>query len=810
MSEILRGILHIARRFKLATAFNLIGLVVAIATCYLLMTQILYHTTYNRHIEDVNKLYRMETDWLYADWKFSDHTCRPFAEILGSMPQVESYSLFAIPLNEMNVFPFERGDSTIFMPYTVGNNTAINTLTSRKVDGDISWTDSDQDGYIIPKSKAIEYFGTPYAADSDFIYHDVDTKELRKLHVRGVYEDFPENSELLNYVYGNLRDYYSTKEDAFSFDLKCIVKFKTVPEDLDAFSAKLKQAIVDSVVQKHELYFSDERDFMDSQKRISETAIKFTPLKYSYFEHSTYNTTGEKGYLSMLVILELACLIVAIIAAINFLNFTLAESPMRVRNLNTRRVLGAARGTLRLRMVAECVVTSVFASLVALAICHFLSLWPWASQMFVGSISLADHWLLAISLIAVAAMIGVAAGTYPARFATSFPLAMAVNGNFGLTPQGMHLRTALVCLQLTISLLMVIYIGILIVQSLFIFSSSYGYDKDRILVTELPPYSFSKDTLRQELTQLEGIDGISFSKRILGQDDGGETLWSSYNDKPFRYNSITTDSIFPQTLGIKIIEGRDFNNSDSATIIMNKSARDEWKWVKLGHTNISISAQPGDSAIVVGVCENFRYGTTRISNQKPFLIILNKADPELYSLNVRLNPDANRDSIKAQAARVLKKHFNNIELELTDFNKTLSGTSYDNEFRFFNQTYFISIICLIITLIGVFCLTMFETEYRRKEIGIRKVAGATSGEIIMMFCRHYIKLLLISFVIAAPLAYIFGNLTLEHFAQRAPTRWWLWVFPLGLAIVGAVTLTTVVLQSWRTARENPVNSIRTE
>jgi len=135
-------------------------------------------------------------------------------------------------------------------------------------------------------------------------------------------------------------------------------------------------------------------------------------------------------------------------------------------------------------------------------------------------------------------------------------------------------------------------------------------------------------------------------------------------------------------------------------------------------------------------------------------------------------------------------------------------STYEKEFRFVNQMVTISIICIILTLIGVFCLTIFETEYRRKEIGIRKVSGATTGDIVLMFCRRYTWLLLISFAIAAPLAYYSGRLTLAYFAEHTRIHWW--IFPVALVAVGIITLGTVAFQSWRAARENPVNNLKTE
>jgi putative ABC transport system permease protein len=133
---------------------------------------------------------------------------------------------------------------------------------------------------------------------------------------------------------------------------------------------------------------------------------------------------------------------------------------------------------------------------------------------------------------------------------------------------------------------------------------------------------------------------------------------------------------------------------------------------------------------------------------------------------------------------------------------------YQEEFRFIHQVLLFSVICLIITLIGVFCLTLFETEYRRKEIGIRKVFGSTEEAILLLLSRRYAILLLLSFLIAAPIGWYLGHEWLQSFTERTPIYWWL--FPLALAAVSFITLATVCIQGWRAATENPVNSIKTE
>jgi putative ABC transport system permease protein len=133
---------------------------------------------------------------------------------------------------------------------------------------------------------------------------------------------------------------------------------------------------------------------------------------------------------------------------------------------------------------------------------------------------------------------------------------------------------------------------------------------------------------------------------------------------------------------------------------------------------------------------------------------------------------------------------------------------YQEEFRFMRQVLVFSVICLIITLIGVFCMTMFETEYRRKEIGIRKIMGSTSGQVINLLLSHYLWLTLAAFLVAAPVAYAIGSRWLQNFTERTPIHWWL--FPLAFVGVGAVTLGTVALQSWRAANANPIDSIKSE
>lgn len=805
MKEIINNIIYMARRFRLATTFNMIGLIAAYALFYLLMTQLIYQVTYNHRIDDYENIYRLETDYVYSEWAYSDMVCRPFADALKPLPEVESYSLFQYAAVGDDLFDFKKDSTIIELPFTIGNKAVVSTLTKRKLSGSITFTDNDTYDIIIPKSVALQYFDSIDVAGKEMtLCYD---GEDYLYTVRGVYDDFPENCEFHNRIYSFMGTQFA---DDINSLFKCYVKFNRVPDDMDAFCEKLKQSILVNLEAKKGEY-EDVQEFNDLKQNFKETRFKLTPIGKTYFEHTTYTTDdGAKGYNGNFLILALGCLFVIFIATINFLNFTLAESPMRVRGINTRIVLGAPRRSLRLRLIAECITVSVIACIMALLLCQFLSHLPALGVLLEGNTSVVNHKLLALALLGLSAIVGVFAGFYPAVFATSFPPAIALKSSFGLTPQGVKLRTILVCVQLFLSLLMSIYIGILLLQNYHIFNSEYGFDTDHILSTPIP-YEIDnevKQQLCQELNKLDGVDNVSMADTPLGSTDGHNLLRTDIKNHRFRYRFIVTDHNYLRTMGINVTEGRDFQENDTAAVIVNQTTRKQIPEIKLGTTiSIGIDEEAGDSATVIGVCDNIHYGTMRINSDQVFFIIYKPYYPFHQYVLMRIANDADKTRICQQANELVEHYCGPTNDKVDTFDEMLKKT-YHNEFRFFRQTYLITIICLILTIIGIFCLTMFETEYRRKEIGIRKVAGATTGEIVWMLCRHYGIYIIICFIAAAPIAYLCGKLTINHFADHTPIHWW--IYPLALLLVGGITIGTVVLQSWRAARENPVNSIKTE
>ena len=790
--NIFKNLWYMARRFKVATTLNFIGLTVAFTACYLFLTQVVFNHSYNRGLADSKRIYRVETPSIMENKEWGVNINRAMADELAAMPQIEGMALFD---SWHSIVSFRKDETFYDYKYCNVNDDALVTLAPRLVDGKLGWKDNDRQGIVIPASIAKAYFGTVQAAGR--CMWKMSGKD--SVMVRGVFEDFPENCLALNCIYANRED--ENIDNIFNWNYNCYVKLR---ENVDttgltrlmskALEKKAHQIFIDNGAEEHWEEYQSKHDFF---------SIRLRPVSKTWF--SGVDTLKDKGNRAVDIILQLSCLLVLLVAAINFLNFTLAESPMRIKSLTTRRILGSEVGSLRMGLVAEALTTSLLAYLTAVGVSYLLSQWPYVEELTVGSISLSDHPLLLLALALVAIIVGVASGLYPAWYATSFSPALAMKGSFGLTPQGKKLRISLLCLQFVITSVMVVYIGILYLQSHYIFHSDYGFSKDEVLETTVWELPKKHDALRSELMQLPGVEDVAFSQFVLGSQD--QYMYWGRSDKKHSVNLaiLPVDWHYLHTMGIEVTEGRDFNEHDGDCYIINEAARQQWEWVRMGQPLLE-----GDLP-VVGVCRNVRFSSTRIDNNATpmaFIIMGEKYKDwaQLGMLNVRVKAGMDKRLVRQQVKDICTK-LGAIDPEVKFLDQMLEDT-YQEEFRFIRQVLVFSVICLIITLIGVFCMTMFETEYRRKEIGIRKVMGASTKEILSMLCRRYLWLLAISFVVAVPVAWHIGRQWLMGFAERTPIHWWL--FPLALAVVSMVTLATVIIQSWRTANDNPINSIKSE
>lgn len=333
-----------------------------------------------------------------------------------------------------------------------------------------------------------------------------------------------------------------------------------------------------------------------------ENFIHFTPL-----DEVHYSTVGNKAATSKAAVYLLLCVSVLILltAAVNYMNFSLAETPMRLRSINTQKVLGASTFSLRMYLLLESVLVCVCGFLLSL-------LWLYLLQdtslntLVASDLSLMNHPNLLIALGGMAVCMGLLAGAYPSYYVTSFPPALVLKGSFGLSPKGKMLRTFLVCFQFFVSFMLIISVGIMYLQSRYIQQSDYGYDKEVVLVGAIPyEYLDRREAIVSELSGLSGIEGISISRFVLSSADNYMSWGRGEGERYIQLVCFPVDYRYLSVLGIKITEGRNFKPGDGDVYIFNEAARKKYPWMKVDEP-----ATLGDYP-VVGFCENIRFSSFR-------------------------------------------------------------------------------------------------------------------------------------------------------------------------------------------------------
>ena len=795
----MKSLLYMFRRYRLATLLNLLGLGVAVATFYLFMTQVIYNRTYNHNIHDHEHMYRLEIyGGLFGeDW--GCNICRPFVTLLKEIPQVKDATYISPYINKTDV---KVGNRTINVPLINMGKPGIEFFTGKLLAGS-SKTCGDGHNVIVSRSTAEKMFGTANAAGKTFEGENGDGSKTT-VTVVGVSEDMPDNCTLPNGVYVCENESVMNEYSEWSFNVYMLL-------DDGANPKKVERAIKLAYMRSMGLSEKDEKKF-DKEVNMK---IRITPVDDIYFSGVGPKDRGNRNLVGVLTV---ASVFVLFIAMLNLLNFSLSEIPMRMRGINTRRVMGASVGSLRLKMIMENVMFAFVALLIGILLIVAFQRNESCMKLVSGDIHFASHMVLAAIMAVSALVVGALSAVVPAFYSTSFTPAMVLKGSFGLSPRGRRLRMAIMAVQFCLAFALTIYIGVMSSQSSYIFNSDYGFNKNEVFYTGLSAEAQTKkDAVRAELKKLPFVESVGFAQNAIGTSDGYMGWGRGDNEHHMVLQVLPCDYEYLRTMQLKITEGRDFRESDMKTgaYVLNKAAMAQYKWLVVGD---SIGRQNGgwgsqSNYNIVGVCNNFKLKSMRCDNSNVAVAFVifgpDMADwgDRCGQVFVRVAKNQDKIEAKRRIAEVLNKLDGSQKYEMWFLDDDLQQT-YVEEFRFISQVKLFAIICIIITIIGVFSLTMFETEYRRKEIAIRKVMGSSVGSVVSLFAMRYALPLVVAFVVAAPVGWWLSNSWLQSFAEHTPIHWWL--FPLAFVLVSAVVVITVIIQSWRVATANPVESIKTE
>lgn len=790
MKLILRNLMRIFRRFRTAMILNILGLAVAFTAFMLLMMQWNYDRQFDRNDPNADRIFRIDGQWHAGRAAL---TSGPYGlAFMQSSPHiVGGCLLYALPEDES--FTIEKnGHQEIFKDKLHKVTSGLTKVFHFDlVEGDANALEAS-DKILIPESTARRWFGQAAATG-----RLVKLGDNRAMTIGGVYRDFPGNCSLGNNVYVAVRDNENDLSEWTSFNFAFYIR-------LDQGNTADAQALIDTFEENNQ-------DFLDYQKangKMEMIAIALPDIHT--FKTLLFDTTPRTSPATMFLLFSIA-IVILLIAAINYTNFSTALSPMRIRNVNTQKVFGASQVSLRGALLAEAVTICLGAFLLGVLLLWGLQDYN-LNQLIQADIRPEAH-LPLIGLTALIALaIGLLAGLYPAYYTTSFAPALVLKGSFGLSPKGRMLRNLLMGFQFIASFALVIGALCMFLQNRYAQTTPLGFDKEWLVTSDIDKLvSGKRQVLEERLKQHPEVAGVAFSEMpFYGEMD----LYSSWG-REFKGEAITLDvlvvsSSFPKVIGIPVVEGRDFREEDSQSakgcFIVNRMAQERY------NIQVGDKIEPQE---VIGIVDNFHYTSMR-RGISPLAIytfgkenwITDESVDQLYT-NVYVRMNAGTDP--TTAIQILRTELDALSpgypFDIRPFDEQLELT-YKNEQRLTTLISLFSLLAVLISIAGVFGLVVFDSEYRRKEIGIRRVMGASVGNILLMFNKSYLWILLVCFIIACPIAWYAVDKWLQSFAYRVPSYWW--IFPMALLIVGSVTLLTVTYQNWHAANENPVNSLKSE
>ena len=810
----IKNFITLLKRYTTSSVLNILGMALAFAAVYLIMVQVNYDLSYNKGIPNARNIYRLEHP-NFAEEGYWDITwARQLPDDLcKDIPEIEK-SATITPTGHFNinsVYSRKSDDriDNIELNLCETEHEGLEILGIEVIEGSL---ENVIDHYsLVLKESAAKRFNLSVG---DVLCYGRDANEENATAtVVAICKDTPSPSILDGTDGWGGMSVAQENENPNNWNDPYYIQLADGASP-DAVVEKMKEALLRLLNVEHELYADEET----VEQYIKMATPRLNPLTELYFSSDVSTAYHEVGNrLTTYTFIAIAVLII-LIAMINFVNFFFALIPVRIKAINTYKVFGASTLRLRLNFIIEAVGLVATALAVAALFVELFAETPLVNQLST-SISFSNNWGIALVVVVVAIAAGIVASIYPAFYITRFSPAMVLSG-FQASAPGRRLRYTLVAVQYFISITLIICSLFIHRQREFMLGYDMGFDKENLLVVDKLPAeavfeSFDlenglsqvrRDAFAERLTQNPAIIDVAFANGSLVTPS--RMQWGRNVDgKGIYFNVYPVSWDFLQLMKIDIVDGRDFCSSDETTVngvyIFNEDAARK-VGIKV-HDKI-----PGhrSDADVVGICRDFNYRPMQY-NIEPFAFYIFGKYPwrVCEHLYVRTMAGADIPAVKEYIMQTIAEYAPSApadSYDVTLFDAELEQ-QYQKEEKLSSLITLFTMLSILISVIGVFGLVLFETQYRRKEIGIRRVHGASVASILSMFNIMYLRIVAICSLVAVPVSYLVIDRWMQQFAYRATMA--VWVYLLAIVIVVAITVATVTARAYKAANDNPVDAI---
>ncbi|MBB6005311.1 ABC transporter permease [Arcicella rosea] len=792
-------------RNKVFSAINIVGLALGIATCLVIMLFVYDELSYDRFNEKTDRIFRVVFKASINDGKINEaNVMPPTAQVLkNDYPEVLAATRLRTSGSPEIIYQNKKFKEHDFA--SVDAN-FFDVFTLPLLKGDAKTALREPNTAVITQDFAKKYFG-----DENPIGKVLFIKSWNENYkVTGLIDKVPHNSHFHFDIFGSMAGVKDAQ--AASWMTSGYFTYLVLPEDFDY---KVLEAKLPQVIKKYmgpQIQTAMGMSLSQFLQKGNQLGLFLQPLTSIHFDEGFTGTLEPSGNIQYVYIFGAIAVFMLLIACINFMNLSTAGASKRAKEVGVRKVLGSIKQDLISQFLFESILLSVVALLLSLMLVQ-LSL-PVFNDLAEKDLQLdfLKNPLLLIAFLVFGLLVGVLAGSYPAFFLSSFNPVEVLKGKFKLAGKSISLRSGLVVFQFFISIALIIGTTVVYQQIKFIQSKDLGYAKDQLLIMR-NTWSLGKneEVFRQQILQDPRVLSVTSAGYLpAGPSDSNNSMGYPDSDESqvMRTLEYKIDEQYIPTMGMKVIAGRNFSKdfaTDSTAMIINETAAKAFGWGKnaVGHTITRLKNNDGLKVTysIIGVVKDFHFKSLH-ENITPLLMVSEKT----YGLTIKVK-GKDVEGLLASLKNQWQK-FNVEEPFSYSFMDELFEKTYQSEQKISVILSIFSGLTIFVACLGLFGLATFTAEQRTKEIGVRKVLGASVSQIVTLLSKEFLKLVLIACGFAFPIGYWLMNKWLQDFAYRIEISAWIFVLAGILALF--IALLTISYQAIKAALANPVTSLRTE
>ena len=793
------------QKYKTYAVINMAGLAVGLASCLLIVLYVQDELSYDRFHEKAERIYRIVEDQQLEDRvSHLATTYTPLAPALATeFPAVEA---------AVRLYPYpvlvRYGEAKKFQEdhFVLADSTVFDVFSFRLIRGEAHTALAEPFTVVLTASTARKYFGDADPIGQVLTVRDDDGEN--DYRVTGVMEDVPRTSHIqFDFLasFSSSRIFAPWMHGRDNWFWPPLYTYALLADGADPATL---EAQLPALIEKYM-----------GENSAATHRFALQPLTRIRLFSQRENELTPNSDITYVSIFSVIAFFILLIACINFMNLATAQAAGRAREVGMRKVLGAQRAQLIRQFLSESILLASLAMVLALVLVELLL--PALNAVSGKMLSTASlvHWATPLALMAMVLLVGLLAGSYPAFYLSAF---RPIRSRRGATERGgsaaAALRKGLVVFQFTVSIVLIIGTTIIYRQLDYIQNQRLGFDKEYVVVVPLRDQAdqINNAALKQQWQQIPNVLSVAATSGVPGIRDGLHDFWvfpDNTRRDSLELMTLTVDHDFVETLGLELLAGRDFSEDfpTDATdaFLINESAARKLGWIDPVGREFTlqyyVEGEIMKRGAVVGLVRDFQYHSLHRAIDPTVLHIVPASYYSDY-LTARISPHDVPETL-ARMADDWQSFNTERPFEYVFLDETFDAL-YRAEERLGRLFGYFSILAIVIACLGLFGLAAFTAEQRTKEIGVRKVMGATVGGIVLLLSKDLLKLIAVAFVVGAPLAYVVMSQWLLGFADRVALTWPIFLMA-GLAALGIAWL-TVGYHAVKAALADPVKALRYE